>query len=154
MRDDTPTTGRVQRGREVRATYAPGKWVALRYRLKPGAYDVTYWHRRIREGYRQRSYLDAQYIDACSDLLPLLRDNSDLDVSVASDAGVGKIYSAGDDTLVMVANWELHRPAEATISTTEPMRGTDLISGEDLGRNRNFELQVAPADWRILKLEP
>ncbi|MFP3904837.1 MAG: hypothetical protein ACLFWB_11400, partial [Armatimonadota bacterium] len=60
-------------------------------------YDVAYWHRRVQKGYRQRSYLDAQYIDACSDMLPLLRDNSDLDVSVASDAEIGKIYSAGEN---------------------------------------------------------
>ncbi len=118
-------------------------------------YDVTYWHRRIQAGYRQIRYLNTQYAEAEKDLLPLLRRDTDPPVSVSSRMGISRLYDVGDEMVLMIANWDLHRPTEATLRSPMNYTAVDTLSGEELGDFGGADeltLRVPAADWRIIRL--
>lgn len=122
---------------------------------EPVDYDVTYWHRRIQSGYRQIKHLNAQYAGAEKVLLPRVRDQVDAPVTVSSPMGISKLYNVGDDLVLMIANWDLHAPAEATITGANAYTVVDVLGGEkvgNLGDAAELRLAIPPAGWRILKL--
>ncbi len=118
-------------------------------------YDVTYWHRHIQAGYRQIKHLNTQYAEAEKELLPLVREQIALPVSVSSRMGISRLYNVGDDLVLMVANWNLHAPTDATLVGTNSYTVVDMLSGDkvgDLGDGADITVAVPPAGWRILKL--
>ena len=118
-------------------------------------YDVTSWHRHIQAGYRQPKYLNAQHAQAEKDLLPRVRSAIAPPVAVSSVMGISKLYKVGDDLVLMIANWDLDAPAEATITATNAHSVADMLSGEELGGVGNggkITATIEPAGWRVLRL--
>ncbi len=119
-------------------------------------YDVTYWHRRIQAGYRQIKYLNTQYAEAEKELLPLVREQIDFPVTVSSRMGISRLYNVGDDLLLMIANWDLHRATKVTLTGADIQTAVDVLSGEKvgaLGDADELTVKVPAAGWRILKLQ-
>ncbi len=134
--------------------YTAGDCVGIA-RAQDVKYDVTYWHRRIQAGYRQTKYLNAQYADAEKELLPLVRGAAQPPVTVSSRMGISKLYDVGDELLLMIANWDLDAPTEATITSAGSHEVTDMLSGDNLGRlggPARLEVTVPAGGWRVLKL--
>ncbi len=122
----------------------------------PLDYDVTFWHRMIRSGYRLRSNMDAHYQEAERGLLPLLRRLVDQEVTVHSPMGISKLYELPRRKLLMVANWDLKQATWAEIEARSHFRATDALTGGelgDVGEGKTLTVPIAPADWRVLVLE-
>jgi hypothetical protein len=137
------------------AVYTAGPCVAI-----AGAetvdYDVTYWHRRIRAGHRQIKYLNTQYAEAQEELLPQVRERVETPITVASRRGISKLYSVGDDLVLMIANWDLHAPTDATLESRNGYAVVDALSGEKVGDVRGdaqLTVSIPPAGWRVLRLQ-
>jgi len=112
--------------------------------------DPFIWHRWAREGYRQQEHLNEQWSEIRLQLLPLLRPAVRTPVQVLSERVISGLYRiTGGGLLVMIANWELHQPAEVTVEGRGHV--TDALSGEALGNlHDGVTLTVAPAGWRVL----
>lgn len=118
-------------------------------------YDVTYWHRRIQAGYRQIKYLNTHYAQAEKELLPLVRQQIEPAVTVSSRMGISRLYDVGDEMVLMIANWDLHRATRATLTSASSYTAVDALSGEelgDLGGADELTLKVPAGGWRILRL--
>ena len=122
----------------------------------PLDYDVTFWHRMIRSGYRLRSNMDGHYREAERGLLPLLRRLVDQQVTVSSPTGISKLYDLPRGSLLMIANWDLKQATWAEITAQSRCRARDALTGGelgDLGDGTSLTVPIAPADWRVLVLE-
>lgn len=116
--------------------------------------DITFWHRCIRSGYRQIANLNRQYAEVEERLLPGIRAAQNGSIHVASPMGVSKLYAVGADLLLMIANWDLHKPTPAAVCGTDGYAVTDLITGVKVRQNGSGEvsLDVPAAGWRVLRL--
>jgi len=119
--------------------------------------DVTFWHRCIQTGYRQRANLDAQYEELERQLLPKLRKHLDYPIKVSTALGISKLYRSGNALLLFIANWDLHAATEAIVTGLEAYEVRDALSGKivhvDNGVGRVI-VTVPAAGWRVLRLVP
>jgi len=118
-------------------------------------HEVTFWHRCIRSGYRTIRNLNKHYADAEQRLVPLVRQRLEYPVQASSPMGISKLYSVGDELVLMIANWDLHEPTPAELTAAKAFSVTDALTGQDLGelsRERRLSLSVPAAGWRVLRL--
>ncbi|MBT3379645.1 MAG: hypothetical protein HN742_23565 [Lentisphaerae bacterium] len=137
------------------AVVALGETVDIPGATRP-AHDVTFWHRCIRDGYRQSSNLDLHYENAEEHLLPLIRSLSPGPVAVSAQHSVSALHCVGKDLLLMAANWLRTETDDVVLTAQRPFRITDAESGEDLGivsANAKRTVSVPPAGWRVLRVE-
>jgi hypothetical protein len=114
--------------------------------------DPLMWHRRVAAGYRQEVHLNEQWQDLEAHLLPLVRPAAAAPIRVFAEHAIAKAYRVADRALlVMIANWDLHRPRQAVIQG----RGvaTDLLSNRALGDlGTGLSLEIPAAGWRVLRV--
>lgn len=118
-------------------------------------HDVTFWHRCIREGYRQTTNLDLHYELAERELLPLIRTHASAPVAVSAQHSISALHQIGNDLLLMAANWSRSEVDEAVLEAHEQLAMVDVESGKNLGlvsAGKGLNVSIPSAGWRVIRL--
>ncbi len=133
--------------------FSSGGCLKIRGMISSGC-DPLIWHEYARRGYRQEARADERWNDFRNTLGPEIQPLVDAPAHVYSPWVVGKLYSIGEDRLMLlIASWDLDDICEVAIEGDG--RATDMLSGRELGPlDEVGRLTVPPAGWRVLEIEP